>query len=72
MLSILIGSAFAVVVTLLIEIWQTIPLIIEKGAVSLHFATSPFWQTNPATLLLAVLFIAFAVFYAPRQPRLAD
>ncbi len=71
MLSLLIGSAFAVLIALLIEVWQTIPIIFEKGAISLHLANPDFWQTNPAILLLAILFIAFAVFYAPRQPRLS-
>ncbi len=71
-LSFLIGSAFAVVITLIIEALQAIPITVEKGLLVLQFVRPDIWQTSPTILLLALLFFTFAVFYAPRQPRLSS
>jgi hypothetical protein len=69
-LSLMIGSAFAVVISLIIEVLQAIPITVEKGLPALQLVRPDVWQTSPAILLLAVLLFIFAVLYAPRQPRL--
>lgn len=69
-LSLMIGSAFAVAVSLIIEALQAIPITIEKGLPVLQLARPDVWQTSPTIILLAVLLFIFAVFYAPRQSRL--
>jgi hypothetical protein len=71
-LSLLVGSAFAVATTLILEALQAIPVTIEKGLVVLQFARPDVWQTSPTVLLLALFLFVFAVFYAPRQPRLSN
>lgn len=71
-ISFLIGSAFAVAITLLIEALQTVPISVEKGLLILQLARPDVWQTSPTILLLALCFFTFAVFYAPRQPRLTS
>lgn len=71
-LSLLVGSVFAVAVSLILEAIQAIPINIEKGLFVLHFARPDVWQANPYVILLALLLCMFAVFYAPRQPRLSN
>lgn len=71
-LSFLVGSAFAVAITLLIEALQAVPISVEKGLLVLQLARPDVWQTSPTILLLALCFFTFAVFYAPRQPRLSS
>jgi len=71
-LSLLIGSWFAIMAALVLEALQELPPYIERHAPLLHFANPSAWQTSPTVLFLAVLFIIFAVFYAPRQPRLSN
>jgi hypothetical protein len=71
-LSLLIGSWFAIMAALVLESLQELPLYVERYAPLLQFANPSTWQTSPTVLFLAVLFIIFAVFYAPRQPRLSN
>jgi hypothetical protein len=61
-LSLIIGSWFALLVGIILEATQAF----------LQLANASTWQTSPTTLLLAVILIVFAIFYAPRQPRLSD
>jgi hypothetical protein len=71
-LSLLVGSAFAVAISLILEALQAIPITIEKGLPVLQLARPDAWQTSPAIIFLALFLFIFAVFYAPRQPRLSN
>jgi len=70
-LSLLFGSAFAVAISLILEALQAIPITIEKGLVVLQLARPDIWQSSPTVILLALFLFIFAVYYAPRQPRLS-
>jgi hypothetical protein len=70
-LSLMLGSAIALLFSLILEATQALPIYMEKGLIGLQLARPDLWQTNPTILLLAVLFFVFAIFYAPRQPRLS-
>jgi hypothetical protein len=70
-LSLMVGSAIALLFSLILEATQALPPYMEKGLIGLQLARPELWQTNPTILLLAVLFLVFAIFYAPRQPRLS-
>jgi hypothetical protein len=72
MFSLLLGSWFAVLVALVCESIQVLPLYIAQHLPALQLASPSSWQTTPTVLCLAVLFIVFAVLYAPRQPRLSN
>lgn len=69
--SLVLGSTFAVMGTILIEAMQTLPARVIEGLTGLHLAGFGTWQTTPLIVLLAVLFTAFAIFYVPRQPKLS-
>lgn len=69
-LSLLLGSWFALFIGLILEASQALLINFERHVPVLEFAQANVWQTNPTMLLLAVMFIVFAVLYAPRQPRL--
>jgi hypothetical protein len=71
-LSLLVGSAFAVAISLLLEALQAIPVTIEKGLLVLQFVRPDIWQTSPTVIVLALFLFIFAFFYAPRQPRLSN
>lgn len=71
-LSLLIGSWLAMLVSFILEMIQALPLSMTQHLPMLQMANPTTWQTNPTILLLAVLFILFAVLYAPQQPRLAE
>ena len=71
-LSLLVGSWFAIMTALVLEALQELPPYVERHAPLLQFANPSTWQTSPTVLFLGVLFIIFAVFYAPRQPRLSN
>jgi len=71
-LSLLVGSAFAVAISLILEALQAIPVTIERGLIVLQFARPDIWQTSPTVILLALILFIFSVFYAPRQPRLSN
>ena len=71
-LSLLIGSWLAMLISLILELIQALPLSLTQHMPVLQMANPVTWQTNPTILLLAVLFVLFALFYAPRQPRLSE
>ncbi len=71
-LSLLIGSWLAMLVSFILELIQALPLSLTQHMPMLQMANPVTWQTNPTMLLLAVLFILFAMFYAPRQPKLSE
>jgi hypothetical protein len=71
-LSLTIGSVFALVASLILEVIQALAVNVEQGMVAFQLSHSNAWQTNPAMLLIAVLLIGFAVFYAPRKIKLPN
>ncbi len=71
MLSLMVGSVIGLLFSLILEATQALPTHLEQGLLGLQLARPDLWQTNPAIILLAVLFFAFAILYAPRQPRLS-
>ncbi|HLJ36006.1 MAG TPA: zf-HC2 domain-containing protein [Ktedonobacteraceae bacterium] len=71
-LSLLIGSWLAMLVSFILEFIQALPLSLTQHMPALQMANPVTWQTSPTVLLFAVLFILFAVFYAPRQPNLSE
>ncbi len=71
-LSLLIGSWLAMLVSFILEMIQALPLSMTQNLSVLQMANPTTWQTNPTVLLLTVLFVLFAVFYAPRQPKLSE
>lgn len=71
-LSLLIGSWLAMLTSFILELIQALPLSLTQHMPVLQMANPTTWQTTPTILLLAVLFILFALFYAPRQPKLAE
>jgi len=71
-LSLLIGSWLAMLVSFILEMIQALPLSMTQHLPVLQMANPTTWQTNPTILVLAVLFILFAVLYAPRQPKLSE
>lgn len=71
-LSMILGSWVAVLVSIILETGQAFLLDTNTHPAMIHLSQTGLWHTNPTMLLLALLFIAFATFYAPKQPRLAS
>jgi len=71
-LSMILGSWVAVLVSINLETAQAFLLDTNTHPAMIHLSQTGLWHTNPTMLLLALLFIAFATFYAPKQPRLAS
>ena len=71
-LSLLIGSWLAMLTSFILELIQALPLSLTQHMPVLQMANPTTWQTTPTILLIAALFILFALFYAPRQPKLAE
>lgn len=71
-LSMILGSWVAILVSIILETAQAFLLDTNTHPVMIHLSQTGLWRTNPTMLLLALLFIAFATFYAPKQPRLAS
>lgn len=74
-LSLLLGSWFAIIVTFMLEVTQTILSSFSRhiSHVEVLRITPPgIWQTTPTMVFLALLIIVLAVIYAPRQPRLSS
>lgn len=69
-LSVVIGSWFAMLAGILLESLRALPGFLNQHAPLLQTINPASWPTNPIIVFLAVLLIVFAVFYAPRQPRL--
>jgi len=72
MLSIVIGSWFALLAGILLESLRALPGFFAQHAPLLQIINAASWPTSPTIVFLAVLLIVFAVFYAPRQPRLLN
>ena len=70
--SIIFGSVVSVAVSLLLEILQAITSSLDKTTPFIHFLRANILQTTPTALFIALLLIVFAVYYAPRQPRLSN
>lgn len=71
-LSMILGSWVAILVSIILETAQAFLLDTNTHPVMIHLSQTGLWRTNPTMLLLALLFIAFATFYAPKQPRLSN
>lgn len=71
-LAVIFGSVVSVVISLLLEVIQAITVSLEKAIPFIHFLRANLLQTTPVALLIALLLIVFAVYYAPRQPRLSN
>ena len=71
-LSMLLGSWVALLASIILETGQAFLLNVDKHMALIQLNPANTWQTNPMMLILAVLFIAFAILYAPRQPRLSS
>ena len=71
MLSMLVGSLLALSVAFLLEASQSFVFSLFGRAPMLTFSFSNNWQTSPMFVLAALLLLAIALFYAPRQSRLA-
>ena len=71
-LSLTIGSVVALVASLMLEVIQAMAVNVEQGMVAFQLSHTNAWQTNPAMLLIAVLLIGFAIFYAPRKIKLSN
>ncbi len=70
--SVTLGSVFGVAASLIIEVLQAIFSSPERTAPVLQFLRMNIGQTTPFTLILAFILLAFAIYYAPRQPRLSN
>jgi Putative zinc-finger len=70
--SVIFGSVVSVAVALLLEVLQAITTSLERTAPFIHFLHANLLQTTPTALFIALLLIVFAVYYAPRQPRLSN
>jgi len=70
--SVIFGSVVSVAVSLLLEVLQAITTSLENTMPFIHFLRANLLQTTPTALFFALLLIVFAVYYAPRQPRLSN
>ncbi len=70
-ISLFIGSTLALICSMVVEALQAFPNSIIARLVSIHLPSLDFGPTSPALLIAAVLLLAFAVFFLPKQPRLA-
>ncbi len=70
--SVVFGSVVSVGVALLLEVLQAIITSLEKTMPFIDFLHTNLLQTTPTALFIALLLIVFAVYYAPRQPRLSN
>ncbi len=72
-ISLFISSAFALICAAVIEALQTFPsTILSRLGLPLSLPAFDLGPTSPALLLGALLLIACAIFFVPRQPRLAS
>ena len=70
--SVTLGSVFGVATSLIIEVLQAVFSSAERTAPALQSLRMNIGQTTPFTLILAFILLAFAIYYAPRQPRLSN
>lgn len=71
-ISVIFGSVVSVVAALFLEILQAIITSFARTTPFVHFLHANLLQTTPTALFIALLLIVFAVYYAPRQPRLSN
>ena len=70
--SVIFGSVVSVGVSLLLEVIQAITASLEKTIPFINFLHTNLLQTTPTAFFIALLLIVFAVYYAPRQPRISN
>ncbi len=70
-ISLLLGSAFALICTAIIEVLQAFPTAILSH-IGLSLPALDLGPTSPALLIGAVFLVICAVIFLPRQPRLAS
>lgn len=70
-ISMLLGSWMATVITLVVEASQVLVFNVQGSMPTIDLSFSLNWQTHPAMLGIALLLLAFAIYLAPRQPRLS-
>lgn len=70
--SVIFGSVVSLAISLVLEVMQAIITSLEKTTPVVHFLSVNLLQTTPVALFIALLLIVFAVYYAPRQPRLSN
>lgn len=71
-LSLFVGSTFALLCAIVIEVLQTFPHRFVSHLVNIPLPTLDLNATSPVLLIAALLLLAFALFCIPRQPRLAS
>jgi hypothetical protein len=71
-LSLFVGSTFALLCAIVIEVLQTFPQRFVSHLVNIPLPTLDLQATSPVLLIAALLLLAFALFCVPRQPRLAS
>lgn len=71
-ISVIFGSVVSLAISLLLEVIQAIATSLEKLIPAISFLRANLLQTSPLALCIALLLIVFAVYYAPRQPRLSN
>lgn len=71
-ISLFIGSTFALICAAVIEALRTFPSSVAYHLGSLPLPSLDLAPTSPALFIGALLLIAFAVLFVPRQPRLAS
>ena len=71
-ISVIFGSVVSLAISLLLEVMQAIISSLERLVPVVQFLRVNLLQTTPLALCVALLLIVFAVYYAPRQPRLSN
>ncbi len=71
-ISVIFGSVVSLAISLLLEVVQAVISSVEKMIPVVYFLRVNLLQTTPLALCIALLLIVFAVYYAPRQPRLSN
>lgn len=70
-ISLFVGSTLALICGIVIEAFQAFPNGIVSRLVRIPLPSLDFGPTSPALLIAALVLLAFAVFFLPKQPRLA-
>jgi hypothetical protein len=70
--AVIFGSIVSVVVSLLLEVLQAITTSLEKTTPFIQFLHANILRTTPTALFIALFLVIFAVYFAPRQPRLSS
>lgn len=70
--SVTLGSVFGIAATLVVEIFQAFTASLQNATPVLRFLSENIGRTTLWNVVAALLLLAFAVYYAPRQPRLAS